>query len=159
MQDNLPPPPRSGDMVEIAIWMTGTERPEEIQHWKDVVCANTAAATEREHNVTIGPWRFEEKKPGDDRVPQVPDHIHGPDVRLLVAEAKVGPGRETMVVDRGFVHDLTDKDLRMLRRITRKAYFQAVPGGYLSNRQCDAVINWMGPEVAVRTLRRGASVQ
>lgn len=56
-------------------------------------------------------------KPGDERVPGVPDHIQGQDVRLLVGEALV-LGRKTVLKLNSFLNDLDPKDLTRLRQIT-----------------------------------------
>ena len=143
---------KPGDMIEIAIWMTGAETAREIEHWKTVVCADIVSEAERNHNVEIGPLTFTEKRPGDDRVPSVPAQISGPDVRLLVAEAKVAAGRPVILRETGFATDLDKKDLARLRQITRRAHAKAHPGDRLTDRNCDQIIESLGPETAVRTL-------
>lgn len=144
---------RAGDVAEIAIWLTGEETELQVGHWKTVVCAETATEAEKQHNVVLAPWTFEEKRPGEDRVPPVPDHIHGADVRLLVAYAKVYPAKPLVTKESGFVHDLEKDDLAKLRKITRHAHAKAHPGDCLSDRHCDQIIEMLGPDAAVRTLR------
>lgn len=143
---------KAGDIAEVAIWMTGTETPEHLHHWKTVICRTIAEEAERQHHVTLGPWTFAEKRPGEDRVPPVPDHVHGPDVRLLVAEAKIGPGRPVILKESGFVADLDKNDLERLRIITRRVHARKAPGDRLSDRHCDQIIEALGPETAVKTL-------
>lgn len=146
---------KPGDIAEIAVWLTGEETPQQVAHWKAVVCEDTARSVERQYNVKLGPWEFTEKRPGDDRVPPVPDHIAGIDVRLLVAEAKAGPGRPVILKETGFAADLDKNDLAQLRRLTRAAHARAHPGDKLTDRHCDQIIEALGPDVAVRTLTEG----
>lgn len=144
---------RPGDIFEMAIWLSGEEMPGQVAHWKTVVCEQAARTAERQNNVLIGPMTFTEKRPGEDRVPPVPDHIHGIDVRLLVAEAKVISDRPLIVKETGFVADLRPEDLARLRQITRRAHAKRVPGDRLSDRNCDQIIEALGPDAAVKTLR------
>jgi hypothetical protein len=150
---------KAGQVAEIAIWLTGEETPEQIARWKTEECDKIMRRTEQQYGVLIGPVTFMVKRPGEDRVPKVPDHVHGPDVRLLVGEALVFE-RVTYTIRpaTGFVHDLTKDDLEKLRRITRRAHRRAYPGDRLSDAQCDAIIESLGPDTAVKTLRDGAAV-
>ena len=155
----MKPSMNPGELVEMAIWLSGTETPEQIERWKNIDCPNMARATERQNNVAIGPLEFTVKKPGEDRVPQVPEHIHGPDVRLLVCEAQTFAPKSNLTMQTrglGFIHDLTPDDLAKLRKMTRRAHAKANPGDRLNNQQCDRVIESLGPDIAVRTLRDGA---
>lgn len=145
---------RPGDLAEIAIWLTGEEPEPQIAHWKTVVCAHVAQEAAEQNNVEFGPWEFVEKHPGEDRVPPVPAHIHGPDVRLLVGAAKIGPVRPVIVRESGFVEDLKKDDLAKLRRLTRRAHAKENPGQKLTDRQCDQIIEMLGPDVAVKTLSK-----
>lgn len=149
---------KPGDLAEIAIWMTGTEPVQHVEHWKTVVCPSIARESEDRDNIVFGPWTFIEKRPGDERCPQVPAHIHGPDVRLLVGTAKIGQGRPVITHESGFVADLTKDDLSRLRKLTRQAHSKMHPGDRLTDRHCDQLIEALGPDVAVKTLqdsRRG----
>jgi hypothetical protein len=149
---------KPGDTIEIAIWLSGTETLEQIERWKTVECAGAIKQAETQHRVLIGPLEFAIKRPGEDRVPQVPDHIHGPDVQLLVGEAKVVYRPDyTLVHYTGFVADLPKDDLAKLRNLTRTAHTKTHPGDRLTNRHCDAVIEALGPDVAVMTLRNGSA--
>lgn len=148
---------KPGDLAEIAIWLSGTETPEQIERWKTVDAPAALQDAERQHNVEVGPVTWTTKAPGEDRVPPVPDHINGPDVRLLIGEAKVR-GKPLITRESGFVHDLTKDDLAKLRRMTRRAHRSMHPGDRLTDARCDAVIEALGPDVAVKTLRDGAAV-
>src|SRR3990167_11391615 len=131
---------KPGDIAELSIWLDGTE-------------------TEQQHGVTLGPIEFTVKRPGDDRVPQVPSHIEGPDVRLLVGEAKVVYAPQyTIQPSTAFVADLDKDDLLKLRVMTRRAHARTHPGDRLSDKHCDAIIERLGPDVAVQTLRGGRAV-
>lgn len=136
-----------GDVIESAIWITGDESQELMDYYqKDVTQAIDDLC--REHNVLHGPIQWVEKRPGEDRVPQVPDHIQGGKVRLLVAEAEVT--EYAPVTSNGsFVANLEKKDLLRLRVITRRASKKT-----LSDQDCDELIEQCGPEAAVETLRQ-----
>lgn len=132
------------DPVECAIWITGTESDEHLRQWKaDVVYLMSRSRGEA--HLRLGPVTFEIKRPGEDRVPQVPDHISGPDVRLLVATAEV-LGFET-TKRATFVDELSAKDLERLRTATRRQHGRR---GELTDAMCDQIINQMGPVSAVR---------
>lgn len=134
-------------LAEIAIWLDGTELPHVIEHWKHVVVPEVLS-----QEGDIGPITFMEKRPGDDRVPPVPDHIVGPDVRLLVAEAEVTPVAVRSAP--GFVHDLTGDDLMKLRKLVRERYAKQWNGIRLTDQQCDTVIESLGPVAVDKIVRR-----
>ena len=55
-----------------------------------------------------------------------------------------------------FTDDLGSDDLARLRRVTREAYARLFPvRSRLTDRQCDTIINDLGPEAAADALRRG----
>jgi hypothetical protein len=146
---------KPGQMVESAIWLSGEETEQMIQAWKDRVRENTDQ-TAKNFNVEVGPFTWVIKYPGDDRVPPVPDHIKGIDVKLLVGEASVIAKKTVIHKQSGFVYELTNEDRKLLHRITRKAFAKRQPGSKLSDQHCDAVIEQLGPEAALKTLRRGS---
>ena len=79
---------RVGDVIELSVWITGDEPQELIDFYKkDVIEAVNENCNY--HNVVHGEVTFHLKHPMDDRVPEVPDHIQGSEVRLLVAETKI----------------------------------------------------------------------
>jgi hypothetical protein len=136
-----------GDAVGNAIWLTGTETRELINQYKKTVqvSIDEAAATQR---AVLSPVIWLEKRPGEERVPPVPDHIVGPDVRLLVGEAYI-VGRLKPLPEPGqLTDDLDSKSLATLRRVTRVAYAKSNPGQRpLSIDLCDKTINQYGIEV------------
>lgn len=141
---------RPGDTIEAAIWVTGDEPPELRARYE----ADVAEAIERETaavGMAHGPVQWTEKHPLDDRVPPVPDHIQGSRVRLLVAEAAiVGP---CVVSPAGsFVAQIEHRDLERLRLLTRRE--AAKHGRSLSDAECDELLEQLGPEAAIDTLRR-----
>lgn len=150
-----------GDVIQAAIWIDGTETQEMRQAFERDVTA-VVAEGQADHGVVVGPVIWSEKRPGDERVPPVPNHIQGPDVRLLVAEAEViglaPPGVGSFVVN-----ELEPDDLERLRRITRRAYETMMTAhGHrgvdrLSDRQCDTIINDLGPEAAMHALRNNTA--
>lgn len=155
---------KAGDTIENAIWLNGTETPELLARYKGDV-ADAMIEVAQSQGAALTPLRWTEKRPGDERVPAVPDHIQGPDVRLLVAEADVVSMRAQ---DTGnFLAELEPRDLARLRRVTREAYARWCrenPGKGqrepLTDRQCDTLINDLGPEAALASLERGyATIQ
>lgn len=149
---------RVGDTLESAIWLDGTEKPEQVAMHKLNVQQTLEQANEASGAVT-GPIRWSEKKPGDERVPEVPDHIQGDDVRLLVAECDVLNVRPS---ESKFLAELEPGDLRRLRKITRDAHktwwrktFPRHAWPRPSDRQCDTLINDLGPDVAYEALQKG----
>ncbi len=147
-----------GDIFETAVWMTGDELEGLKDKFADDVrayLAEMASAT----GLIMGPLILIEKKPGEDRVPSVPDYIHGSDVKLLVGEAQVIG--ETFVNEGAFVADLELKDLERLRMILRRVHQFYNPGKpELSQEKCDEYINRNGPDAALEALREqvGAKV-
>lgn len=141
-----------GETIEVcAIWLAGTETPEHFRQFHaDVEHAMKSEAA----RYNLGPLVWTEKKPGDERVPPVPKHIDGPNVRLLVGEAVIVSLRPSMKTPVGFVHDLEPSDHALLRRITRRVRQRMFPNeGRLTDRQCDTILNDLGPAAAVETLK------
>lgn len=153
---------RPGDVLETAVWLDGRE----TQQQRDQFQADAAEQMRAEAQVfdcVIGPLRWIMKKPGDERVPEKPQHIDGPDVCLLVAEADVFKAPSG-----NFLAELEPKDLLKLRKLTRKGYERAwqqwVRDGLvkgrcprLTDRQADTLINDLGPDAAVAALERGSA--
>lgn len=129
---------KPGDLAEYAIWVDGTESEAMLRQWK----ADCGYMMAQAHDpvLKLGPLSFEIKRPGEDRVPPVPDRISGPNVRLLVATAEV-LGFER-VAKRSFLAELDRKDLARLRTATRRT------SGDLTDVQCDAIIERLGPVAA-----------
>lgn len=143
---------RIGDTIEAAAWLTGTESEGVRKHYETDVCGamDTLCA---QLGFERGPARFSELQPEDDRVPEVPDHVTGPDVRLLVAEADViAPA--PVIEQRSFLGELDRKDLERLRKIVRREYATRHPGARLTDLEADDVIEEVGPEAALDALRR-----
>lgn len=136
-----------GQVIESAIWITGDESQELRKRFEDDVTQAIGYFC-RENSVIHGPIQWLEKLPGTDRVPEVPDHIQGSRVRLLVAEASVVE-YAPQSSQGSFIANLDKKDLLRLRVITRRT---AKKG--LSDQQCDELIEYYGPEAALDTLRR-----
>lgn len=133
-----------GDLAECAIWLDGMETDTMLGRWK--TDCQYMMANEHDPVLKLGPLKFEIKRPGEDRVPQVPDHVAGPDVRLLVATAEV-IGLQPRKAS--FVNDLTERDLVKLRAITRRQHGHRGP---LTDEQCDQIIERLGPMAAAETV-------
>ncbi len=148
---------KPGDTIETAIWLDGRETPQARAQFEADVSAALVERASAE-NAVLAPVKWSVKRLGEDRVPEAPDHIQGPDVRLLVAEADVLSVAPTAS---HFLSELEPRDLTRLRQITRRGYRRAYPGqGRLTDRQCDTLINDLGPEAAVAALERGnATIQ
>jgi hypothetical protein len=140
-----------GDIIESAIWLTGEESLELRKRYKrDVIESIDYLCQEQRY--LHGQIQFTEKKPGQDRVPEVPDHIQGINVRLLVAEAEVvGKAPETSIGS--FTANLDRVDLDRLRAITRRIRLKLYKQR-LTDEECDEVIEELGPEAALDTLRK-----
>ncbi len=139
------------DTIQSAIWIDGTETKKQRARFElDVTnCITLVCDSE---GFLPGPMRFTEKRPGDERVPAVPDHIQGERVRLLVGEADI-VGKKPESKPDSFVANLDRKDLMRLRHLTRIAHSHNSKHG-LTDSECDAVIEHCGPEAALDTLRR-----
>lgn len=145
---------KKDDRVEVSIWLNGEETEEHLRRWKTEQVPMLFQRAAQDNNVVISEPAFTILYPGQDRVPPVPDHIRGIDVRLLLAEATVLSERPVALkAQPGFVYDLTTEDLARLRKITRTALRKEHPGMTFNNFQVDAVIEYLGPDVAVKTLR------
>lgn len=144
-----------GDFIESAIWITGDESPStRARYEQDVRQAVADFCEEQGHE--NGPVTFTEKRPGDDLVPQVPDHVQGSRVRLLVGEAQI-IGNRVATSEGSFVANLDKKDLVRLRTITRNAHAKYRPESstsVLTDNECDQYIEQYGPEAAIETLRK-----
>lgn len=148
---------RPGDTIESAIWLTGEETQDLRDRYEDDV-RNAVSYICHEKGYTHGPVRFVEKRPGAERVPAVPDHVQGIDVRLLIGEADV-TGNVPQLERRSFIGDLDAKDLERLRTVTRREYERAHPGQSLSNEECDDIIDELGLEAAVEAVRKAVEGQ
>jgi hypothetical protein len=139
-----------GHAYEFAIWLTGLESPERIEAERDAMLVAFDRIAERD-GVLLTPATFKELRPGEDRVPPVPKHIGGPNVRLLYAEAEV-VGQAPMLVVNSFLGDLDPVDLERLRTITRRTargYGQAA----MTDEECDRMIEEIGPDAAMEAVR------
>lgn len=149
---------KPGEVIETAIWLNGTETPELLSRYKQD-CHECIRVMADEHKVLFAPLQFIEKKPGEDRVPPVPDHIQGPNVRLLVAEAKV-VCNAPQIAARSFLYDLDPKDLERLRQITRRVHAKDQPReAPLTDAQCDAIIEEIGPQAAYDAVRKAVDTR
>lgn len=146
-----------GDVIESAIWLNGEETYEhrvrferDVHHAIDRLCDKEGWLR--------GPVKFVEKRPGEDRVPVVPDDIQGQRVRLLVGEAEI-VGKKPETSRGSFIVNLDRSDLVRLRKLTRDARRKAGCGREINDRECDEIIEHCGPEAALETLRRRDTLQ
>ena len=140
-----------GEVIETSIWLTGEEPAHLKDRFEKELRAALASMADSE-GVIIGPLVMTEKKPGEDRVPQVPRHLQGIAVTLLVGEATVVDYEP--VYESNFVDELEVKDLERLRSILRRVHQSYNPGKpELSIEKCDEYINTNGPDAALAALR------
>jgi|TARA_R110000796_G_scaffold121366_3_gene235514 hypothetical protein len=139
-----------GDIVHNAMWITGDEPlgmkakyQRDVEETIDDLC--------EKNGFKHGPITAIEKRPGEYKVPPVPDHIQGSRVRLLVLEATVV---DKLVIGNkpSFVNNLERKDLMQLRWITRQAALKN-HNQHIGNRECDEIIEILGPDAALSTLK------
>jgi hypothetical protein len=145
---------RAGETLEAAFWLTGKETRDDLVR----ITENAQNAFERaaeHHHVVLTTPKARTLRPGGERVPQVPDEISGPDVRLLVYEATILCPMPDFSLAPSILADLEPKDLALLRKVTRdahrKRYKRATP---LTNEECDRIIEEIGPDAAVNALRK-----
>lgn len=143
---------RPGAILEAALWIDGRETPEMRARFER---ETTAALHERAKaaGVLVSDIAFEEKDPLDERVPPVPKHISGPRVKLLVGTAVVLSYLPEVKAPGSFVHDLDAVDLARLRILTRDAHNKRNPGVVLTDEQCDAIIEQIGPQSAAKVVK------
>jgi hypothetical protein len=149
---------RIGDVVQSSVWITGEETPD-IRKQYELDATQAISDLCYSQGYEHGPVTFVEKLPSDSEVPEVPDHISGPRVRLLIVEAEVVD--KAVINSRGsFVANLEKVDLERLRKITRTQWAKMHPLDALSDEQCDDYIEELGPEAALDVLRKsvGTSV-
>ena len=147
-----------GDVIEMAMWADGTESPEVLEQFRLDVDTAVRQFAEQNHVVMTPPYVLE-KKPGEDRVPPVPDHVRGPNVRLIVAESVI-VGERSKLVGSTFLSELDAVDLERLRFITRRVHYGLNPDGTkraLTDEEVDRVIEEHGPEAAADVIRLGMS--
>ena len=139
-----------GDVVENAIWMTGDEPEGMKERYKEDVLV-TISALCAEEGFLHGPITMHELKPGDHRCPEVPEHIQGSRVRLLVVESTLV--KKLVVESEGsFVGNLDKSDLVKLRKITRDRAAKDLKK-IISDAECDEIIELLGTDAALATLR------
>jgi len=142
-----------GDTVHNAIWLTGDEPEGMKDHYENKVKESITYLC-AEQGFVHGGYKVSEHRPDADlskylKKPGVP--VQGSKVRLLVVESDVVD--ETQKVEIGsFVHNLERKDLMKLRKITRNAYVKYYKS-FPSQEEVDEIIEELGPDAAVETLR------
>lgn len=147
---------KPGECFETGFWMTGSESEPQIT----ACCRDMEAAFKKlalDAGVIIAPAIFTIKVPGDERVPEVPHHVRGHCVTLLVGEARIVGWAPQASPAGSFVQDLDLIDRARLRAITRRAHKNAHPSAArLSDADCDRMAEQIGPESAGRAIREYA---
>jgi hypothetical protein len=148
-------PVKVGEILELSIWADGHETTEMVAQFYSDVQEAVRQCAER-NQLVFAPVQFFEKKPGEDRVPPVPKHVQGPNVRLIVAEALAIGERQVRLTS--FLNDLDPIDLKRLRLITRRVHYGLNPDGTkrrLTDAEVDRVIEEYGPQAAADVIRSG----
>ncbi len=141
-----------GEAVNAATWCTGEETPEEFTNMIEACKAQISTEVEGA-GFAHGPFRGTVRKPGEEGCPEVPDHIHGADVKLMVLEVDI-VCRLPQLNKRSFVGDLDKKDLMRIRAITRGAHLSCNPDAkFLTDAECDDIIENIGPDSAMADVR------
>ncbi len=149
---------RPGEILQTGIWLTGMEAEGMAERFALDMRANLDSMATAE-GVVIGTLQMTYMQPGEDRVPPVPDHVHGPNVQFLVGEAKV-VDHLTVANDSSFVADLEPKDLERLVTILRRVHQSYNPGKpELALEKCHEYINQNGPDAALAALREQVGVK
>ncbi len=142
-----------GDTIHHSAWLTGEETVPDVERFRDRVKEGMAELC-HDMGFIHGPVRWLEKRPGEEGVPEVPDHIQGQDVSLLIGEADI-LAKAPDIAPRKFVGDLDPKDLARLRQITRAAWAKHMPKlGRLTDAQVDDIIEDLGPDAALESVRQ-----
>ena len=135
-----------GDLIESAIWVTGEESEKMLRdHEKHITSVIDDMCAQED--CIRGPLTFHKLKPGEERTPEVPDHIQGQKVRLLVAVATV-VGSVVPTSQGSFIGNLDRNDLVLLRFLTRKNAPHS-----LTDEECDDVIEECGVVAALETIK------
>lgn len=145
---------KHGEPVESAFWLDGTEDEELLKGIKGKI-VNKLLEQANKHNLTVGKVHFEELDPLSDRVPAVPDHIQGPNVRLLVGwslaqyKPMYGPKYDTPHMD-----DLTKESRQRLREKTKEMYAKKHPNEPpLTDKEADVFAEQLFPRTAAAELK------
>ncbi len=54
-----------------------------------------------------------------------------------------------------FISSLAEQDLTLLRGIVRKVHLRYVPQDFATDKECDKLIESLGPEIAEKMIRFG----
>lgn len=135
-----------GQPFETAAWFDPTNPIARRETKKSLLIAMTRL---QEHcSVVLGEFHWSVLSPGDDRVPE-PPKVAPNGIKLMFVEAEV-VALKPKLGQQSFVMDLEFADLELLRKITRRGAKKA--GRKLTDKECDAIIDQLGPEMAERTL-------
>lgn len=148
-----------GDEVYGAIWFDPLETGSRLFAAEQVKKVLDDYA--RDNNVTLSKPAYREMRPGEPGVPQAPR----PNVLLYYGSARiVAFGSGISVVPERFSQQIGNDDLQKLRKITREQWARSyktnpVVGlkSWLSDAECDNLVDEMGPETALKILRQKAS--
>ena len=123
-----------GDTNVVSYWLTGTESEAEIADIKSSMMAYRDDIG-LFHRLEFGIPRWSERKPlseGLPNIPAPPSHIHGPDVRCLIAESEI-IGHHGLIERITFTGMLTAEQLALGRAKVRSA------------AQANGIFNWDDP--------------
>jgi hypothetical protein len=146
---------RLGDDLELSVWYNADKPGEAANAEKAIYKA--FILTEDQHDLRVGTVDFEILTYGEERVPAPPPEYKGTPTLMIGTATVIKVLNTLMSGDVGFTQDVDEEDLTQLRAITQEAYLGGQPPGTapLTNEQLDKVIDEVGPETAVKSLRSG----
>lgn len=142
-----------GEELETAIWLDGKETEEDLRRFVEVEVPRFYQQAQHQTGLVFGLVEWATKRPGEDRVPPVPDHISGPDVRLLIANAQAVDYVPDDAPLQPWFLELDPVDLKTLRILTRRLWKKRDASANPTNQQVDNMINKIGPKAAMDALK------
>lgn len=135
-----------GTYCECAAWFNPAN-PKAHDGTKNALVVSMAVL-QSQNDVVFGEFTWMILQPGDDRVPDPPaDAPNG--IELMLVEAQVVENKMPLE-NASFITDLAFSDLTMLRELTRRS--AAHVGQRLTDSECDAIIEHIGPKMAEQVL-------
>lgn len=146
-----------GKILTASLWFNADDPTEKESAKTGIRLAIDIAA--QKQGMEHGPVSFRTLEPYDKEIATLPPPQFGPGTKCMVGEAKARPAFHVVKPKSGFTHELEAADLEILRAKTRQALDAAYPNDKdRSNARVDAIINEIGPETALKTLKSDDTV-
>lgn len=148
-----------GERIEAAWWVEANNPlskaagKSEIKRAIKGVCA--------EQGLEVSPIEWRTLRPGEEGVGDLPRWAEeGKPLELLVGRVVIRAKRPVILKKSGFVADLDRADLTLLRSVTARVYQRRFPNHPAPTlEQLDEIIEQVGPESAMRLIRRAYAEQ